>query len=544
MSQLFLNNFQTQFIANVKSAPETGSPATELDYGVLRVSDGAAGVLLSPGPGNWYVLTAFKRTGTLEHAHEIMRVTTVDNSVVGECRLVVLRGQEDTAPTGYTAGDIIELRLTAGGMNEYAQASDPRLTDSRSPSGPAGGVLSGSFPNPDFAQAMATAADLSLKVDKVTGKGLSTNDFDNGSVTKLAGIAEQATKNTTDSQLRDRSTHTGVQPISTITALQSALDGKVAVVAGKGLSTEDYTSAEKNKLAGVTAGATANATDAQLRDRSTHTGAQAIATVTGLQTALDAKQSTLVSGTNVKTVNGGSIVGAGDLVIAASDPNAVKLTGAQTVDGEKTFSSPVVLGAELHLYAGRKAKAFRSFSATLNTGNTNWITLCSFVESNAPMYSRFILTNRARHFGIEITFSKATFGVGGVPTTARFRVLGSFVYFTYIPWKFRVIDMSTNAYSCLEMCFPGTAASTENFEILVLEDYFDGDRSSGEMISYPFSLGGAQAGWIPNALTMVSPSAIIYAEARICAGTSYAAVIDLAGSVGQVPLESNTAAAG
>jgi hypothetical protein len=39
-------------------------------------------------------------------------------------------------------------------------------------------------------------------------------------------------------------------------------------------------------------GATANSSDAALRDRSTHTGDQAIATVTGLQTALDAKQAT------------------------------------------------------------------------------------------------------------------------------------------------------------------------------------------------------------------------------------------------------------
>jgi hypothetical protein len=43
------------------------------------------------------------------------------------------------------------------------------------------------------------------------------------------------------------------------------------------------------KLNGIAPGATANATDAQLRDRSTHTGAQAISTVTGLQTALDGK---------------------------------------------------------------------------------------------------------------------------------------------------------------------------------------------------------------------------------------------------------------
>lgn len=35
--------------------------------------------------------------------------------------------------------------------------------------------------------------------------------------------------------------------------------------------------------------ATANATDAALRDRATHTGVQAISTITGLQTALDAK---------------------------------------------------------------------------------------------------------------------------------------------------------------------------------------------------------------------------------------------------------------
>lgn len=46
-------------------------------------------------------------------------------------------------------------------------------------------------------------------------------------------------------------------------------------------------SADKTKLDGIVAGATKNATDAQLRDRSTHTGSQVISTVTGLQAALD-----------------------------------------------------------------------------------------------------------------------------------------------------------------------------------------------------------------------------------------------------------------
>lgn len=65
-----------------------------------------------------------------------------------------------------------------------------------------------------------------------------------------------------------RSNHTGTQAISTVANLQSSLDAKadaaattaalnnkVDVVSGKGLSTNDYTTPEKNKLAGIAAGA-------------------------------------------------------------------------------------------------------------------------------------------------------------------------------------------------------------------------------------------------------------------------------------------------
>ena len=56
-----------------------------------------------------------------------------------------------------------------------------------------------------------------------------------------------------------------------------------------GLAGESFTTAEKSKLAAIAVAATANATDAALRDRTSHTGTQAISTVSGLQTALDAK---------------------------------------------------------------------------------------------------------------------------------------------------------------------------------------------------------------------------------------------------------------
>lgn len=56
-------------------------------------------------------------------------------------------------------------------------------------------------------------------------------------------------------------------------------------------SAKIMTAAERTKLAGIATGATANATDAALRDRATHTGVQAISTVADLQDALDAKAS-------------------------------------------------------------------------------------------------------------------------------------------------------------------------------------------------------------------------------------------------------------
>lgn len=69
-------------------------------------------------------------------------------------------------------------------------------------------------------------AQASNKVDKVAGKGLSSNDFTNTERVKLANIAEQATKNASDAALRDRATHTGAQAISTVDGLQVALDAK------------------------------------------------------------------------------------------------------------------------------------------------------------------------------------------------------------------------------------------------------------------------------------------------------------------------------
>ena len=183
-------------------------------------------------------------------------------------------------------------------------------------------------------------------------------------------------------------------PASSVDGTPVVFDGSTGkyIKAGtKQLSTEDYTTAEKSKLAGVATGATANATDAALRDRATHTGTQAIGTVTGLQAALDGKLDTAgnaatatklatartIGGVsfdgsaniNLPGVNadgtqnttgsaakwttartltlgatGKSVDGSGNVTWtlaemgAAADSAVLKLTGAQTAAGVKTFS--------------------------------------------------------------------------------------------------------------------------------------------------------------------------------------------------------------
>ncbi|WP_312669740.1 hypothetical protein [Stutzerimonas nitrititolerans] len=70
------------------------------------------------------------------------------------------------------------------------------------------------------------------------------------------------------------------------------LAGKVDKAEGQSLMTDS----ERAKLGGIEAGATANASDAQLRDRATHTGTQAIDTISGLRAALDEKIDTAERG--------------------------------------------------------------------------------------------------------------------------------------------------------------------------------------------------------------------------------------------------------
>ena len=142
----------------------------------------------------------------------------------------------------------------------------------------------------DLDKPVSTAQQTALdkKVDKVTGYGLSKNDFTDILKNKLDGIAEGAqvnsitgVKGSSEETYRTgnvsisasniglgnvNNTSDADKPISTAT--QTALSNKVDKVSGKGLSTNDYTTSEKDKLAGIASGATKVIIDSALSSTS------------------------------------------------------------------------------------------------------------------------------------------------------------------------------------------------------------------------------------------------------------------------------------
>lgn len=145
---------------------------------------------------------------------------------------------------------------------------------------------------------------------------------------KLAGVSTGATANSTDASLRDRATHTGSQTSSTIAdfaeAVQDVVGAFMASGTGATVTYDDAANSLTISAAGgggggidpeaardtigaaliglgnitvtvndaadtitITTTATANDTDANLKNRANHTGFQTISTITGLQSALD-----------------------------------------------------------------------------------------------------------------------------------------------------------------------------------------------------------------------------------------------------------------
>ena len=131
----------------------------------------------------------------------------------------------------------------------------------------------------------ALATPLAAKVDRTELAQVATSGLYTDLINKpdFGSAAFEQKENFATSAEGDLAT-SAVQPNDPISDLSETSGAKI------------MTAAERTKLAGVAPGATANDTDANLKNRANHTGTQPIATVEGLPAALDGLSTSRIAG--------------------------------------------------------------------------------------------------------------------------------------------------------------------------------------------------------------------------------------------------------
>lgn len=146
-----IDGIKTFTSSPIVPSPSNGTNAANKAYVDSTVSAGAAdATTTSKG-----VIQLAGDLGGTAAAPTVPGLATKAN----EAAVVHLAGSETiTGAKNFTGG------ATINGTNVVV-STDSRLSDSRTPTGAAGGVLSGNYPNPGFAVDMATQAELDLKQD-------------------------------------------------------------------------------------------------------------------------------------------------------------------------------------------------------------------------------------------------------------------------------------------------------------------------------------------------------------------------------------------
>ena len=117
-----------------------------------------------------------------------------------------------------------------------------------------------------YSQTEANLSDAVAKKHSHNNKSIldaTTASFTTEQQTKLAGVAEGANKTVIDSAFSSSSTNPVQNKVvdNALKAVTNALNNKVTIEAGKGLSSNDFTDTYKNKIDGIEDGAEVNAVD-------------------------------------------------------------------------------------------------------------------------------------------------------------------------------------------------------------------------------------------------------------------------------------------
>lgn len=304
MTQLFVNNFSATVAQTFGSSDQ---------YLYL---DSAAGLPALTG-GNHLLLTVFRKAGVVESGHEVIRVTAITENM-----LTVERAVEGAAATLFNVGDRVEARVTAGALS--AKADVAALTEGLSTKQPVGTYATGT----GSAEGVNTGdQDISGKQDVlvsgVTIKTLAGNSLLGSGDLEISGgltttnIKTQAyTMLSNDLVLTDSS----AAPFTVNLPINPVDGDKVGfldVTNSCGLNNVLLAVAVGNTVEGDSDGVSVNIGNSYFELLFINGNWKFLDTPTRLEF-----QEVLVSGLNIKTINGESILGSGDKSI--QDPYSLR----------------------------------------------------------------------------------------------------------------------------------------------------------------------------------------------------------------------------
>lgn len=268
-------------------------------------------------------------------------------------------GQDGYSPTASVSksGSTATITITDKNGTTTAQVSDGSGSGTITSVKMNGSTIATSG-EADLGTVITQHQDISGKVDKVTGKGLSTNDFTDTLKDKLDGIASGAEVNVQSDW--NQTTTTADDYIKNKPSLATvATSGSYADLSGK--PTIPSKTSDLTNDSGFTTN-TGTITSVKMNGSTVSSSGEAdLGTVI---TDISGKQDTLVSGTNIKTINSTSLLGSGNIVIQGGG-------GSENIAAEYSASSTYAVG-DYCIYDGQLYRCTTAISTAEAWNAAHW----------------------------------------------------------------------------------------------------------------------------------------------------------------------------